>query len=257
MNRVKQLSKPEQLLSARNNSDINKIKMKTRRVKNFSGKLVGKNKRVVNNAFIPYRMRPAKTDMTKFRQELDQKDGVRELPKDKKEAEIDGIDESRYVRVGNNLFRLEDSVLDQGERLIHSRIIRREISQELNKLNQGEHKKIADVLKAAHVAEKHVIAENEKRLLSRFIGPVKTLVEVPEIKQELDEKQQIKKRLDEAKIAKEDVNFQKLVKKLEVGKLNNIELRDGFKQFLRQTLKKKERVLDPREQSKKQLQENK
>lgn len=187
--------KTDKQTAIRKGGDHEKMKMKVKKVSQYKGNPPKGMKRFVNNALIPPRMKASMVDNMKFRQEIPQDIGVRPLPKDKQAKPHKELDNEKFVRVGNNLYRNEESVLDQAERMTHSVLMRRELSKNLNGVKFGNDKEIANKLRIAHVAEKKVIAENEKEFLSRFTGPTKTLVEIPELKQELDEKQNIKRQV--------------------------------------------------------------
>ena len=232
--RIADEGKTKNKLSARKEGDIKKIKMKAKKVPQFKDKPIGKNKRVANNANIPPRMMPSVADRMRFRQHLHQntvkkpqqgkfnlqfvgadmpndplssagRSGVTpgSLPQDKP---VRNLNKKLFARVANNVFRNEESVLDQSERVLHSRAVRRELSKQLNGIKFGEDKKIAELVGAAHIAEKNIIAENEKEFMSEFTGPTKTLVQTPEIKQELDENMKIQKR---ARPSQDELKFQK------------------------------------------------
>lgn len=179
-------------LSSRPKSNVDKIKIKTKKVPNYKGKPPNKFTRVTNNSFIPYRMRPAKSDKMLFRQESDQAVGPKPIKLDKQEKT--NYKSTTFVRVGNNLIRGEDSVLDQTERLTFSRNVRREMSEQLNKLKINDHNGVADILEMANVAEKQIKSNNSKKMMSKFTGETKELIEVPEVKQELTQAQVVKKR---------------------------------------------------------------
>lgn len=179
-------------LSSRPKSNVDKIKIKTKKVPNYKGKPPNKFTRVTNNSFIAYRMRPAKSDKMLFRQESDQAVGPKPIKLDKQEKT--NYKSTSFVRVGNNLIRGEDSVLDQTERLTFSRNVRREMSEQLNKLKINDHNGVADILEMANVAEKQIKSNNSKKMMSKFTGETKELIEVPEVKQELTQAQVVKKR---------------------------------------------------------------
>ncbi len=186
--------KPEYKSSSRKESDINKIKMKAKRVPKFGGRIPKGTKKVVNNASIHPRMLPSQVARLKFRQEIEQITGKRKLPKYKKQPMLKKLDSKKYVRVSNNLFRNEESVLDQSERVVFSRNIKREMSQKLNNVKFGQDRKISNILTTAHLLEKQNHADKDKQFISEFTGPTKTLVEVPQMKQQLNDNMNIQKR---------------------------------------------------------------
>lgn len=211
--------KPEHKLSARKNSDINKFKIKPQRVPEFGGRVPNKTKQVVNNASIHPRMLPSQVARIKFRQEIDHKTGIRQLPRRslgvagpefKKPPPLKKLDSERFVRVANNLFRNEESVLDQADRVTFSINTKREISKRLNGVKVGQDRLISNILTAGHLAEKQADAENDKQFMSEFTGPTKTLVEVPQMKQQLDDNMNIQKR---ARPSQKNLEFQGTVKK--------------------------------------------
>lgn len=202
--------KPEHKLSARKNSDINKFKIKPQRVHEFGGRVPNKTKQVVNNASIHPRMLPSQVARIKFRQEIDHKTGIRQLPEFKKPPPLKKLDSELYVRVANNLFRNEESVLDQADRVTFSINTKREISKRLNGVKVGQDRLISNILTAGHLAEKQADAENDKQFMSEFTGPTKTLVEVPQMKQQLDDNMNIQKR---ARPSQKNLEFQGTVKK--------------------------------------------
>lgn len=216
--------KEEFKLSARPKSNVDKIKIKTKKVDNYKGGIPNKFTRVTNNSFIPYRMRPAKSDKMLFRQESDQAVGPKPVKMDKKEEST--YESIGFVRVGNNLVRGEESVLDQAERLTHFRNVRREMSEQLNKLKINDHEGVADILEMANIAEKQVKLNNSRKMMSKFSGETKELIEVPEVKQELTQAQVVKrrrrlfrlsKRRPEKKKLKDDKTVEKLVKDLNLS----------------------------------------
>lgn len=202
--------KPEYKSSSRKESDINKIKMKSQRVPEFGGRIPNETKRVVNNASIHPRMLPSQVSRLKFRQEINQETGIRKLPKYKKAPMLKKLESNQYVRVSNNLFRNEESVLDQSERTIFSRNIKREMSQKLNNVKFGEDRKISNILTAGHLLEKQSHADKDKQFMSEFTGPTKTLVEVPQMKQQLNDNMNIQKR---ARPSQKDIELKGTVKK--------------------------------------------
>jgi hypothetical protein len=216
--------------------DSNVKKMKTKPVEQYKGGVPKKMKRFVNNATIPFRMRASMTDSMKFRQELNH-DKERPLPKDKKAPELKKLDSEKFVRVGNNLFRNEESVLDQAERLTHSRIIRRDISKEIDGLKFGQDREIADILKAGHLAEKKAIADQQKSFMSEFTGPTKTLIEIPEVKQELTQQQEIRRRRRLMRRDKKMSKLDRLAKRMEKDKLKELAKKGELGRLFKESIK--------------------
>jgi hypothetical protein len=189
--RITQKSKKEHLLSARKEGDIKLIQSKdVRKVKNFKGKPVGKNKRVVNNAYLAPITKRTRVANYKEYQEVDKKKQFK--PDKNNHKPLKKLENERFIRVVNNLFRNEESVLDQRERMLYNHNMTRELSQKLNGIKFGEDKKIANIIKLAHVAEKQAQVDANEQFLSQFTGPTKSLVEIPQLKQELDPNMKIK-----------------------------------------------------------------
>jgi len=234
MSRIAHEGKPEDKLSARFKSDIDKIKIDPLKKTKFKDGFLKKHRRVVNTFIIPPRMTPSKVDRMMFRQEIHQDVGPRPFKLEKSNEKLEDLDKKRFVRVSNNLFRNEESVLDQSERLIFNRNIKREMSKVLNKAKVGEDNKIADIVKKAHIAEKKIIADSEKNFMSKFTGPTKTLIEVPQIKQQLDDNMNIMKR---ARPSQKDIELDETV--------NRFSKRFGIEKSLIKGL-----LPDSREQSK-------
>lgn len=201
--RLIQLSKKQQKLALRPDGDIKKFKQPVKPVEHFKGKPPTNFKRVVNNAFRPARMLPSQTDHMKFRQEIPQDMNPRREKQNK--AKEEGIkDNDLFVRVGNTLMRNEGSVLDQAERAIFSRNIKRDMVLEINGRKLHDNDNVAEIMTEAHVAEKGAHARDDKNFLSEFTGPTETLVEVPELKQDLDNKQIIRQRIRLGRRARRD-----------------------------------------------------
>lgn len=190
--------KTDKETAIRNGGDYEKMKMKVKKIKEYNDKTPKGFSRIVNNAVIQPKIKTLKVNNMKLRKEIypyDVKQNKIELEsKDKNEKKKLNQRGENFTRIVNNLYRNEESVLDQSERLTHSVLIRRELSKNLNGMKFKFEKEIANKLRMAHLAEKKVIVDNEKEFMSRFTGPVKTLIEIPEIKQQLDEKQNIKKQ---------------------------------------------------------------
>jgi len=247
--------------------DSNVKKMKVKPVEQYKGGVPKKMKRYVNNATIPFRMRAAMTDSMKFRQELNHdkprplptESGLLRRPKDKKAPQLKKLDNERFVRVGNNLFRNEESVLDQAERLTHSRIIRRDISKEIDGMKFGQDREIANILKAGHLAEKKAIVDQQKSFISEFTGPTKTLIQIPEVKQELTQNQEIMRRRRLMRRDKKESKLDRLARKFEKDKLKELgkkgELGRLFKESIGQIAIDKGFLPGPREQARMKMQE--
>lgn len=234
--RLLNYGKTEKQTSIRKGGDYEKNKMKIKKVEQYNGKLPFKNKRVVNNSTIPDKMKSSKTDNLKFRQEIDQEIGIRQLPKDKIEKPIKELKSEYFVRVCNNLFRNEDNVLDQAERLVRDVQMRREVCNDLQKEKKIDNDYSADIITAANLANQKIIVDKENEFISKFTGPTKTLLQIPNVKQELNQNQEVKRRLRLIRKSKKRSKIEKLMKKLEKEKLNKKKnIKNIFKEIIKET----------------------
>ena len=193
--RLENDGKSEEQGSLRIKGDHMKRRIKAKKVPVFRGNLLPNHKRVANNSFIPPRMLPSQADRVIFRQEIDQETGTRPLPKNPPSVKLSKLDEKKFARVANNLFRGEESVLDQSKRLIFNHNIKRDMSIELNKLKQFDDKKETEIIKAGNIAEKAVASDKQKQLLSEFTGPVKQLIQIGDVKQILSPREHVRRRI--------------------------------------------------------------
>jgi len=120
-----------------------------------------------------------------------------------------------YVRVANGLNRDDVDPSDQGDRMIFDVSIKRNVSRELNKLKKGgQDRQIADIITAGYIAEKEEQKAKDKQFQSKFTGPAKDLIQVPDINQNVDIQGNIKKRISPDEELKTNFLVKKFVEKL-------------------------------------------